>query len=222
MSESALNPAPVPGRRFRPPARKLSEELLLLQERSKTEEITVRTVIVALGARAYSLLLILLALPFITPIPLPGLSTPFGLAIALIALRLTLGQRPWLPKTFQRRVLPAKFFDQLVRFAGRIIAGFEKLLRPRLAILTDYGWQRQVHAGLMMVSGLALLLPLPIPLSNSFPAWVILLMAGGLLERDGVFVSAAYAVFAAGILYFVLLGEAAAKLMERLGHWFTG
>ena len=222
MSGSAPSPAPVRGRRSHPPARKLSEELRLLQERAQTEQITVRTVIVALGARAYSLLLILLALPFITPIPLPGLSTPFGLAIALIALRLTLGQRPWLAKNLQRRVLPAKFFDQLMRFAGRIIATFEKLLRPRLAILTDYGWQRQVHAGLMLVSGLALLLPLPIPFTNSFPAWVVLLMAGGLLERDGVFVTAAYAVFVAGIFYVVLLGEAAAKLMERIGHWFTG
>lgn len=195
---------------------------MLLQERAKTEQIAVRTVIVTLGARAYSLLLILLALPFITPIPLPGLSTPFGLAIALISLRLTLGQRPWLAKGIQRRVLPPKFFDQLVRVAGRIIAGFEKLLRPRLAILTDYGWLRQVHAGLMMVSGLALLLPLPIPFTNSFPAWVVLLMAGGLLERDGAFVIAAYTVFAAGVVYVVLLGEAATHLMERIGHWFTG
>jgi len=222
MSDPIQRPESERGRRPHPPVRKLSEELRLLQERAKNEEITVRTVIVALGARAYSLLLILLALPFITPIPLPGLSTPFGLAIALIALRLALGQRPWLPKTFQRRVLPTKFFDQLMRFAGRIITGFEKLLRPRLAILTEYGWQRQFHAGLMMISGLALLLPLPIPFTNTFPAWVILLMAAGLLERDGVFVSAAYAMFAAGILYFVLLGEAAAKLMERLGHWIMG
>ena len=79
MSEPLPSAAPEVRRRFRPPARKLSEELLLLQERAKTEQIAVRTVIVTLGARAYSLLLILLALPFITPIPLPGLSTPFGL-----------------------------------------------------------------------------------------------------------------------------------------------
>ena len=168
------------------------------------------------------LLLILLALPFITPIPLPGLSTPFGLAIALISLRLALGQRPWLAKSIQRRVLPPKFFDQMVRFAGKIIASFERLLRPRLAILTDYGWLRQIHAGLMMIAGLALLLPLPIPLTNTFPAWVVLLMAGGLLERDGAFVLAAYVMFAAGVLYVMLLGEAATQLMERLGHWFAG
>ena len=156
MSEPLPSAAPEVRRRFRPPARKLSEELLLLQERAKTEQIAVRTVIVTLGARAYSLLLILLALPFITPIPLPGLSTPFGLAIALISLRLALGQRPWLAKSIQRRVLPPKFFDQMVRFAGKIIASFERLLRPRLAILTDYGWLRQIHAGLMMIAGLAL------------------------------------------------------------------
>ena len=122
----------------------------------------------------------------------------------------------------QRRVLPPKFFDQMVRFAGKIIASFERLLRPRLAILTDYGWLRQIHAGLMMIAGLALLLPLPIPLTNTFPAWVVLLMAGGLLERDGAFVLAAYVMFAAGVLYVMLLGEAATQLMERLGHWFTG
>jgi hypothetical protein len=220
--ETLPSPAPAPRRRPRVIARKLSEEMRLLQERSKTEEITVRTVIVALGVRAYSLLLILLALPFITPIPLPGLSTPFGLAIALIALRLTLGQRPWLAKTFQRRVLPTKFFDQLMRFAGKIIAGFEKLLKPRLAILTEYGWQRQIHASLMLVSGLALLLPVPIPFTNSFPAWVVLLMAAGLLERDGLFVTAAYAMFTAGIFYIILLGEAATKLMEKISQWLTG
>jgi hypothetical protein len=222
MSGTATDPAPGQGRRPHPPARKLSEELLLLQVRARTEQIAVRTVIVALGGRAYSLLLILLALPFLTPIPLPGLSTPFGLAIALISLRLTLGQRPWLAKSIQRRVLPPKFFDQLVRFAGRIIAGLEKLLRPRLAILTDYGWQRQIHAGLMMVAGFALLLPLPIPFTNSFPAWVVLLMAAGLLERDGAFVIAAYAVFVAGVFYVILLGEAATKLMEHLRQWLMG
>jgi hypothetical protein len=57
----------------------------------------------------------------------------------------------------------------------------------------------------MLVAALALLLPLPIPFTNSFPAWTILLVAAGLLERDGAFVLAGYVVFAAGVLYFVFL-----------------
>lgn len=218
-------PSPAVLRRLKldlAPPRKLSEELVRLQERSRTQVLTLRDVILALGGRAYSLLLILLALPFITPIPLPGLSTPFGLAIGLIALRLALGQRPWLPKKLQRRKIPAGFFEKLVKVAARVIRYLEKFLRPRLAIVTEFGWARQIHALLMLLAAIALLLPLPIPFTNSFPAWVVLLMAGGLLERDGAFVIAAYAVFAAGLAYFIFLGEAAAQIIDAIRQWLTG
>lgn len=226
MSDSPA-PESAPGRRGRrrlnlTPPRKLSEELIGLQERSHVQTLTLRDVIQTLGGRAYSLLLILLALPFITPIPLPGLSTPFGLAIGLISLRLVLGQRPFLPKKLQRREIPAGFFDKLVKVAARVIRFLEKFLRPRLAIVTEFGWARQIHALLMLLAALTLLLPLPIPFTNSFPAWVVLLMAGGLLERDGVVVIAAYVVFAAGIAYFVLLGEAAVQLIETIRQWLLG
>ena len=50
-------------------------------------------------------------------------------------------------------------------------------------------------------------------------AWVILLLAGGLLERDGVFIFVGYVVFVLGVLYFVFLGEAATQLVQALVHW---
>ena len=59
-------------------------------------------------------------------------------------------------------------------------------------------------------------------LSGILALVMVVLMAGGLLERDGLFVVAAYAMFAAGVLYIMFLGEAATHLMERIGHWFTG
>lgn len=204
------------------PPRKLSEELRALQERFAERALTLREVIVVLRGRAYSLIIILLALPFLTPVPLPGLSTPFGLALAMIALRLSLGQRPWLPKRLQRKKLPVGFFGRVFKVAERIIRFLESFLRPRLTVLTDTMFLRQMHAVLMLGAALVLLLPLPIPFSNTFPAWVILLMAGGLLERDGVFVLASYVMFAAGTLYFLLLGEAAERLMQSLLHWLAG
>lgn len=199
--------------------RKLSEEIALLGARSSARPLTLREVIYVLRGRAYLLVVVLLALPFLTPLPLPGLSTPFGLAIAAIALRLTLGQRPWLPKKLQRKQLPADFFAKLFRLAERLIRLLEKLLRPRWLPLTDTALLRQSHALLMLLAALALLLPLPIPFTNSFPAWTILLLAGGLLERDGVAVLLGYVVFAAGVLYFVLLGEAATQLVETFLQW---
>ena len=74
-----------------PRPRRLSEELADLRTRFTEQPVTLREVILVLRGRAYLLLLILLALPFCTPVPLPRLSTPFGLAIALISLRLALG-----------------------------------------------------------------------------------------------------------------------------------
>jgi len=69
------------------------------------------------------------------------------------------------------------------------------------------------------LAALALLLPLPIPFTNSFPAWTILLLAGGLLERDGIAILLGYVVAAAGVLYFMFLGGAAAELVEALVAW---
>jgi hypothetical protein len=71
----------------------------------------------------------------------------------------------------------------------------------------------------MLTAALALLLPLPIPFTNSFPAWTILLLAAGLLERDGLFILAGYLIFAAGVFYFIFLGEATAALLHELVQW---
>jgi len=199
--------------------RKLSVELADLRTLSSEGSVTLREVIGTLGGRAYLLLMLLLALPFLTPLPLPGLSTPFGLAIALIALRLSLGQRPWLPEKLLGKVLPRGFFGRVFGFAEKLLRFLEKFLRPRLTVLTDTPLLRQLHAVLMFVAAVALLLPLPIPFTNSFPAWAILLVAAGLLERDGVFVLAGYVVFAAGVFYFIFLGGAAVELTHQLVEW---
>jgi hypothetical protein len=199
--------------------RKLSEELADLRTRAGERAITLREVIQTLGGRAYMLLVLLLAIPFITPIPLPGLSTPFGLAIALIAFRLSLGQRPLLSKKLQRKELPAGFIGKVFGFSEKLLRFFEKFLRPRLTFLTDTPLLVQLHAVLMLLAALALLLPLPIPFSNSFPAWAILLMAAGLLERDGLFILAAYVVFTGGVFFFIFLGEAAVSLVQTLIEW---
>ncbi len=210
----------APKRRPRPPLpRRLSEELADLRNRFADQPVTLREVIYTLRGRAYTLLLILLSLPFLTPLPLPGLSTPFGLAIGFIAMRLSLGRRPWLPMKLQRKQLPAGFFSKVFTVAARVIAFLEKFLRPRLAPLTASTVLLRMHAFVILLAALTLLLPLPIPFTNSFPAWAILLLAAGLLERDGLFILAGYAVFVLGVFYFVFLGEAAAQLVELILGW---
>ncbi|MBE35464.1 MAG: exopolysaccharide biosynthesis protein exod [Opitutaceae bacterium] len=205
-----------------PIPRKLSEELAELREHVGTRAVTLREVIYRLRGRAYSLLLILLCLPFTQPIPLPGLSTPIGLAIAFIAMRLALGQRPWLPKKLQRKVLPAGFFEKVFAVAAWVLRILESFLRPRWPLICANRRTLQIHAVFMLIAALVLLLPLPIPFSNTFPGWTILLIAAGMLERDGLFILLGYVTFAVGALYFILLGEAAQQMFNAMIRWFTG
>jgi hypothetical protein len=198
---------------------KLSEEMAALKTRSAEGELTLREAIVVLGVRAYTLLLILLSLPFITPIPLPGLSTPFGVAVAFIALRLMLGRKPWLPEKILSRPIPPGFFGKVFAFAAWTIRLLEKMLKPRLTFLTDTVPLYRMHAALMVLAAVVLLLPLFIPFTNTFPAWTIILVAAGLLERDGLFILGGYVAFALGVLYFIFLGEATQRLLLWLKDW---
>lgn len=206
--------------RNRPPPKKLSEEIAALRDRFAEGPLTLGEVVTVLQGRAWTLVLILLALPFITPIPLPFLSTPFGLAIGLISLRLALGQRPWLPARLLAKPLPPGFFGHVLKFSARVLRFLEKFLRPRLHWLVDTRVFVRVHALAMLVAATILLLPLPVPFTNSFPAWLILLVAGGLLERDGLAVIAGYAVGAGGLAFFYFLGDVALRLVETLKGWF--
>jgi len=204
-----------------PPPQKLSVELAHLRDRLGERPVTLREVIAALRGRAYVLVVILFSLPFVTPIPLPGLSTPLGIVIGFIALRQSLGLRPWLPKSWQRRELPSGFFKKTFAVAGRVISWLERLLRPRLAWVTRPGLAQQAHAFIILICAVILLLPLPIPFSNTFPAWAILLIAAGNLERDGLCILLGYAAFILGTLYILLLGAAAQRMSISLWHWLN-
>jgi hypothetical protein len=201
------------------PVRKLSAELTDLRIRVAQRPVTIRELLYVLRGRAYMLLVILLTLPFLQPIPLPGLSTPLGLAICLIGLRLALGQRPWLPKSIQRKVLPAGFVPRVLDLATKIISWLERVLRPRWLVLTHHALIRQLHALVMFAGATILLLPLPIPFSNNLPAWSILLLACGQLERDGRAIVLGHLMFAVSIVYLWVFGEAAAQALEALLHW---
>ena len=203
-------------------ASKLSEDLSLILREFEVETVTLREVMSVLHGRGYVLLVMLLALPFSTPIPLPGLSTPFGLVIALIGVRLALGQKPWLPARLLDTRLSPKFFVKVFAAARKILRAFEYFLRPRLLWITGSPRLLQLHAVPILLCAVLLLLPLPIPFSNILPAFSILLLAAGLLERDGVFILAGHLGFLLSVAFFVVVGFAGREGLQAIMRWFTG
>jgi hypothetical protein len=201
------------------PPRKLSEELALILREFEVETVTLREVLGLLHGRGYVLLVMLLALPFCTPIPLLGLSTPFGLIITLIGVRLALGVKPWLPRRLLDTRLPPAIFAKVFAFTRKIILWFERLLRPRLLWVTESLRFQQAHAVPIVICALMLLLPLPIPFSNVIPSWGIMLIAAGLLERDGAFIIAGYVATLLTMAFFAIIAIFGLEAFDFLWQW---
>lgn len=199
--------------------RRLSEEFALILREFEVETVTLREVLGLLHGRGYVLLVMLLALPFCTPVPLPGLSTPFGLIITIVGARLAMGAKPWLPSRLLDTRLPPAIFAKVFAFTRKVILAFERLLRPRMLWVTESPRLQQMHAVPIVVCALMLLLPLPVPFSNIIPAWGIMLIAGGLLERDGAFIIAGYIASLITIAFFGAIAIFGVGAVDFIWQW---
>lgn len=157
-------------------------------------------------------ILVLIAIPFF------GLSTPFGLAIALMGLQMMAGRvRPWLPKRARKRELAMAMLDRVAGILARRTRWLVKATRRRWEFMIR---PRIIGIGILVLA-LGLALPLPIPGSN----WVFLLplfiYSVGLLERDGVWIVIGHitAVIDVVLVYFFL--DVVISVLQRIWSWLT-
>jgi hypothetical protein len=193
----------------------LSEDLEALRAASAGKPLTVEELQAALKGRGVAMLLLLLSLPFCI-IPVPGLSGPFGIAVVFIGIRIALGQKPWLPKVIRQRNISAPQLVKVLSGGIRFARVMEKLVRPRMHFLHD--WPGAMNLiGLGIVSGgLLLLLPLPIPFSNMVPAWAVVLLTAGMMERDGLTVLLGHAMTLVSWTFIILAWLFGAKGFQMI------
>lgn len=206
----------------RPARPRFSQELQALANRFAERPAPLSELLQATQGRGFDLLLVCISLPFVTPIPLPGLSAPFGLLVALLGARLAVGRKPWLPHRLLRRELPPRFLAKVLQAATRVVRWLEFCLKPRLSFLHESLLFRRLAGSLLMLSGLLLLLPLPLPFCNSLPALTVLLLSASALERDGVAFLAGCFVFLVTVAYFAFLGFGGAHAIDELRHTVLG
>ena len=205
------------------PLRKLSEELHALAEEFRERKVTLQEVMVTLGGRASGLMIVILALPFCSPISIPGLSVPFGAVIFVLGACFVAGRPPWLPQRLLAVELPPKFFRAVLEGASKFIGWIERRLHPRWAWLTGSTAIMRVH-GLVICAGAGLLLlPLGgIPFTNMLPALVVVVGTLGMMERDGVAVAGAYGIVVATMVYFATFAGVVIELFAKLTQWIAG
>ena len=191
LPEGAVRARPVPG------GRRISSILAALPKVVPGDRISFGDLVDAFDGRAYGPLIVLFAAPNILPVALPGISAVLGAPLILLTAQLMLGQRrPWLPGFLRRRSLARRDFE---RFVGKVVPRLqrvERMIRPRLLKLTGVVGRRVIGAAGLI---LATIVFLPVPFGNVVPGISLVLMAVGLLGRDGLAVLAGGFVGIAGL-----------------------
>lgn len=194
----------------------LAEELRALGRHFEGRSAALGEVFDTLGGRASALLIVLCALPFSTPITIPGLSTPFGLVILLLATRYFMGLPPWLPERLRKVHLPGDFFAKVIAASSRLVAWLERRLCVRWTILADAEWKLRLHTGVVIAAALLLMLPLPPlpPFTNTLPALVAVVLTFSVMKRDGLGLLAGHGLFLFTVGYFIFWGDVVMKVFQ--------
>jgi hypothetical protein len=208
----------------------LSQRLALVLKRSQLEgNLTLNRLLEHTDGRSVYLLVILLCVPFLIPVSLPGLSTVMGAIIALLMIRQLLGKAARLPGAFGSRTLPPGVQRRVIGGSIGFLRWLEKLVKPRRAQWMS--WRPVALVNRLLIVFLALLLALPLPappffFSNSIPSYAIVVLAASMMEEDGVSIWVGYALALVNFVFFALIGgvvvEVFLKVWDTLVHRLLG
>jgi len=204
----------------------LSEQLAqIIEANGSPDGITLNQLLERTGGRGFYLVVILLALPFIVPLSIPGVSTVLGLTVALLSFKIGFGALPRLPRFMGNRKLSPEFQRKVLVGSVKFVRVVEKLARPRQTPWMTTRPARFVNAMLMTFMGLLLAMPFPPlpPLTNALPCYCIILLAASMMEEDGVTIWFAYALSIGTTIYLglnvFLLIEAGEKAIQLIHRW---
>ena len=183
----------------------LEKRILILKQRTEKGSISVQEILHVLSGKGQSLILLFLSLPFCQPLQIPGLSTPFGVIITFIGLRMAFGKRLWLPKHFLEKKINPHKMQKLTKKTLWLVKKIKRWVHPRLPSLCNYPAFHIINGLLIFILGVCLALPIPIPFTNLSVAWSIFFVGLGILEEDGVFVLIGYLISSIAITFFIAM-----------------
>lgn len=202
-------------------AHRLTSDLDDLIASAGGKGLTIREIEQQLHGRGFGVLIMLMAMPFVVPL-LPGLSTPFGLAIALMGIRIATLRKPWLPAFVLDRHIEEKTLDRIVAAIRAFAKWMERIVKPRMLFVLDWPGMPSLIGVAIASGGVVLALPLPVPFSNTLPALSVVVLSAGMIERDGgvILVGHILGVIAwAYLLGWVLLGSVGFQSLEGWFPW---
>ncbi len=146
--------------------------------------VTIQTILDRVSVKSFGILLAILAIPSAVPVPAPGYSMPGGIALLILGFQLVRQREyPWLPDRVLRREVRVGQRPRLIRTMVFFLRVFEIFIRPRLSFMFSNHLCYRGLGVVVMLCGLSMCIP--VPLTNTAPAFGVFLIGLGMLEEDG-------------------------------------
>ena len=202
----------------------LSETISGLVTAAGTGPLTLNRLLDSTHSRGVYLVIIILCLPFVVPVSIPGLSTIMGSIITLLVLGIFLRRKVHFPRFLGERVFPPAIQRRIVGGSIAFLRGVEQFVRPRRTHWL--GWRSVEMFNSLVLITLALLLALPLPsppffFTNTFPGCAIIVIAASMMEEDGVLIWAGYAAAIGNGIFFALIGGGIVRVILKFWHHFS-
>ena len=189
----------------------ISDRLDLLVSDAEGEAVSLHWILERLHERAFGLFLLILALPCCIPF-LYGIPQIVSLPLMFVSAQILIGRRvPWLPGKLGARSVSTEGLRGLSERAGPWLRRIEAISRPRLSFLTKPPADRLVGAALVLFSASILV---PLPGTNTVPGFAVVVVAMGLLQRDGLLVIVGSVIGTAWIGTLLFAGATLASLIK--------
>jgi len=162
----------------------VSKECTRLAALTEAQKMTFAEFLRHIPSHSLAILTLLLGMPFLIPVPLPGLSIPFGILIVLVSAQMAFGIQPKLPGKLARRQVPQALMIRVFNTIQKVFEKIEPWVGPRWSWVYNSGL-RFFSCVVIALWGAFLALPLP-PGTNAPPAFMIVWLSIGILEEDGL------------------------------------
>ena len=162
------------------------------------EGVPLQQLAAAHGPAGQGTLLILLAAPCLLPVP--GVGTVLGCGILALALTLWRGSGAGLPLRVGAFELPSLWAARVLRLLAGFYASSGRLTQKRL---THFAGDKAKRWLAIKAALMAVLIILPIPFGNFFPALALMLLGLGLVASDGLAILAGTAMAALALTFSI-------------------
>lgn len=178
--------------------------------------ITLGKIVEHVEGEALLILCLVSILPFLQPIPIPGLSSILGVIVLLQGVGLMLWSKPLLTKKMRSVNITHERFEMIYKAAQKF-SNFTSKISAFKHPMTNTRVSHIICGIAIVLSAAFLSLPLPIPFSNLVPALSIFLICIGLLEEDLVLILIGMGITAT-VLWMAMFSFHI--ISEKLQAWF--